>query len=204
MRLISRRLPWIALLSLPMVLVAGALLAAKSTTLIFEGEQVANLSGKGFVFKKYVEDPTGKVSGNKVLAVPKCEAGSKPTKDTVTYKVRIPVTGVYYLWARTFWSTGCGNSFLLQVQGYDTDKEWIIGGDGTYDALHWVCLNDSGDNRTRPRPLRLKKGVVAFTLGVKEGGTMVDEFLLTTDALKRPEGCYKPTPDVLEMPPAKK
>ncbi len=185
------------LLSLAALFSAAIVLwaAPQFRTLIFEAEDVQKLSGKTFKVMKCIEDPSGKVSGKKVLAVPKLQPGEKVVKDEVTYRVRIPETGTYYFWARTFWSSGCGNSFYLKVEGYNAG-EWVIGGDGTYDSLHWVCLSDGGDNN-RPRPLQLKKGVVTFTLGAKESGARADQFLLTTDRQKEPQDIYHPTPDLL-------
>jgi hypothetical protein len=197
MTLFRRRSTLITALS-----VGGALLlstawaASKYVTLCFEAEKFTAQSGKTFVTKKYTEDASGKVSGGWVLALPKLPPGEKLVPDAVTYKVRVPQSGTYFLWARTYWATGCGNSFSVKVEGYDSG-EWVIGGDGTYDSLHWVCLTDGGDNSSRPRPLSLKKGDVTLTLGAKESGARVDQFLLTTDRGKTPAGVYKPTPDVV-------
>lgn len=169
--------------------------AGKYVTLVWEAEDV-KITGKIFKPTKYTDDPMGKVSGNYVLAVPKVPPGQHVGKDQVTYTVRIPQTGSYYLWARTFWSTGCGNSFAIQVQGYNSSN-WVLGGDATYDCLHWVCLSDGGDNKSAPRPLKLKQGTVMLTLKTREGGVKADQFLLTTDSAKQPQSYYKPTPNLL-------
>ena len=74
-----------------------------------------------------------------MLAIDKVPPGEHVQADKVSYKVKIPRDDVpYYLWGRAFWSTGCGNSVLVNVSGYTAD--WVLGGDGTYDCLHWVCL----------------------------------------------------------------
>jgi hypothetical protein len=185
-----------------LAVLATALWAAPFVTLCFEGED-AKLPAPARVFyvMKSPEDASVKVSGNKVLAVPKVDPGQHVAREDVVYRVQVPQDGRYYLWARVFWSNGCGNSFYLKVQGYDSG-EWIIGGDSTYNALHWVALTD-GDS-SEPRPLLLKKGVVNFTLGSKESGARVDQLLLTTDREKRPAGIYKPTKDLLVKDDPKK
>jgi hypothetical protein len=170
--------------------------ASRYVNLVFEAEQVGKLSGKAFKVMKQVEDASGKVSEKKVLAIPKLPAGTKVPKDEVSYTLRIPQDGAYYLWARVFWSTGCGNSFFLRVEEAGAG-EWILGGDATYDAMHWICLTDGGDNSSRPRPLRLKKGMATLVLGARESGTRVDQFLLTTDRAKQPASIYKATKDLL-------
>jgi hypothetical protein len=73
----------------------------------------------------------------------------------------------------------------------------VIGEDGTYDMLHWVCPSDGGTNTDNPRPFTLKAGTATFKLGAREPGIKVDQYLLTTDAKKRPAGCYSPTAGAL-------
>jgi hypothetical protein len=170
--------------------------AVPYTKIVWEGEDVGKLPGKVFFVKKKAEDPSGKVSGNKALAVPKLDPGAKVAREEITYKVKVPADGRYYLWARTFWTTGCGNSFFVKVQGYDSG-EWIIGGDGTYNMMHWVCLSDTGDNKSRPRPLILKKGTVTITFGSRESGTMLDQAVLANDPGFQPAGIYKATAGAL-------
>lgn len=195
MRRLTRRGLQTVLMAIPALLVCGMLLAApKYKTVIWEGEAVKAVSGKAFKVMNYKQDPQGKVSGEKVLAIPKLPAGEKVAEDEVTYKVNIPQTGVYYLWARCYWSTGCGNSFFYKVEG--NKYAYVLGGDATYDSLHWISLSDDGG---RPRPLRLEKGTVTFTLGAKESGARVDQFLLTTDAKKQPAGVYAPTKDAVKL-----
>ena len=197
MKPFTPRVVLVLLAAIAALSLTSVLFASKFVTLVWEAEDVT-LTAKNITFKimKCIEDPGGKVSGNKVLAVPKVPPGEKVKYDEVTYKVAVPADGVYYLWARTYWANGCGNAFEVKVQGYDTGKDaWVIGKDGTYDALHWVALTDDSKD---PRPLRLHKGDVALTLGAKESGSRVDEFMLTTDKEKRPAGVYKPTPGALD------
>ena len=192
-----RRIVMTLLLAALGALCATALLAgSKYVTLCFEAEDAHNVSGKAWSVMKRAEDPSGKVSGKKVLGVPFYGTNEKPPRDEVVYKVKIPQTGVYYLWARTFWKNGCGNSFYIKIDG-DKSGDWIIGGDGTYNSMHWVCLKDGGDNSSEPRRLKLSQGVVTFVVASKESATLIDQFVLTTDKELHPANIYKPTPDVL-------
>ena len=178
------------------LLCATALFAGKYQTLCFEAEDGQNISGKAWLVKARKDDANNKISGKKVLALPQYAPGEKPPKDEVTYKVKIEQTGIYYLWARTYWKNGCGNSFYIKVEGYNSGN-WIIGGDGTYNIMHWVCLADGGKNSGDPRPLMLKKGVVTITVGAKESATEIDQFVLTTDPGYTPANIVKTTPAIL-------
>ncbi|MHB9131595.1 MAG: hypothetical protein ACYDBB_10975 [Armatimonadota bacterium] len=198
MQHITRRFALTVIMAAVPVMLAGSLLLAapkKYISLVFEAEQVQKLSGITFKAIPKKVDPSGEISGKMVLAIPKLKAEEKLKADEVTYRVRVPQDDTYYFWARTHWSTGCGNSFFLKVQGYGANK-WVLGGDGTYDTLHWICLSD-GDNGGQPRPLILKKGVVTITLATREGGVEADQFILTNDKEKRPAGIFKPTPNLL-------
>jgi len=183
------------------------LLAAKYQTLVWEAEDVQHLSGKAFKVEPYADDPAGEVSGKKVLAVPKVPHWQKIAVDEVTYKVKIPETGIYYLWMRAFWHTAdCAPMLGVKVQGYEK-HELRIGGDATFDCLHWVYLSDGVGNSNHPRPLKLKQGMVAITLNTRhQSGFKLDEFLLTNDKGIEVQGAYKPTvPSVLvKDAPAKK
>ncbi len=125
-------------------------------------------------------DGTGQVSGNKWLKVaPKEKDQEKIIPDTARYYINIPADGTYYLWARTFWDSGCGNSFFVNIDGVNksSDDAFVFGGDATYDGLHWVTLT-AGTNK---RPLQLKAGMLNLNLLVREAGTAVDQLLLTRD-----------------------
>lgn len=190
MRISTRLCTRALMIALAMVLSTSALFAA--SPLVWEAENVKDLSGKAFFISKLTTDPSRYVSGKSVLRLPKVPEGEKIARDEVSYKVNIPANGTYYLWARVRWTNGCGNSFLMKLP--NVAGEQILGGDGTYDILLWKSLNDGG----RPRPLTLKKGVMTFTLISKESGTMADQFLLTTDRKYTPAGIYKATSDLLK------
>ena len=172
---------------------------AKYLSLCWLAEDARGITGKVFRLKKYAEDSSTAVAGWKygkhhVLEIPKIPKGEKVKPDEVFYRVRIPETGTYYFWGRTLWSTGCDHSFTLKMEGFR--GEWVLGGDATYDALHWVCISDSGDS-SKVRPLHLTKGVMKIALVTRQAGVMADEFMLTTDPKCQPAGVYKPTKDLL-------
>ncbi|MEI7832595.1 MAG: hypothetical protein WCJ56_05300 [bacterium] len=126
------------------------------------------------------EDGAGGVSGEKWLKVARKENDQeKIIPDTARYYINIPAAGTYYLWARTYWDSGCGNSFFVHIDGVNksSDDTFVLGGDATYNGLHWVCLLE-GKNM---KPLQLKAGLVNLNLLVREAGTNVDQLLLTRD-----------------------
>ena len=194
---------WRVMIVMAMLAISAATAVAENfVTLAWEAEQ-ATITGKVWSIRKKPEDPSGKVSEKLVLAVPRLGPGEHPARDEAVYKVKVPQDGVYYLWARTFWTNGCGNSIFMKVEGFDSGA-WAIGGDGTYNVMHWVCLTDGGKNNANPRPLKLKKGTIAFSMGAKESATIIDQFLLTTDKKLTPANIYKATPDVLAKEEPKK
>jgi hypothetical protein len=176
--------------ALRVLIILGALSCASAllaTTWVWDAANYSGkLSGKAFQVMKLTRDPQGKVSGNKVMGIPPLKKGEKIAADNVNYQVNIPATGSYYLWARVRWTSGCGNRFYIAATG---TRSALLGGDATYDALHWIVWNDAG----KPKKLSLRKGVVTFTLSAKESGTMVNQFLLTNDPKYRPADVYTPT-----------
>jgi len=185
-----RHLTWgSALRALVIVAALYGATALFATEWIWEGETTSSeLSGKAFQVMKLTKDPTGQVAGKKVLGIPKMAKDAKIEADSVDYQLNIPKDGTYYLWARVRWASGCGNTFYITAPG--TTKA-ILGKDATYDALHWICWNDAG----KPKKLVLHKGVVTISLGARESGTMVDQFLLTNVATYRPASVYNATPN---------
>ncbi|PQV63000.1 hypothetical protein B1R32_11742 [Abditibacterium utsteinense] len=100
---------------------------------------------------------------------------------SATYKFNVKTAGTYYIWARTFWANGCGNSVEASVNGSDGK---ILGEDGTYDAWHWV------GGRAR---VALKAGTNTLTLKNRETGVRVDQFFLCQDGDYAPTGIRKIT-----------
>jgi hypothetical protein len=163
------------------------------------------LTWRGFKLEKWPQDLGGRVSGTavkNVLSIRKVKPDEDDPKapkpkvegPAVTYTVNIPRKDTYYLWARTRWSTGCGNTVGIRLPGNPADLK--IGGDGTYESLHWLCLTD-GAAMDEPKPIVLEAGPNVFEAFPREPGIKVDEFLLTTDFKSRPGGAYNQTPGAL-------
>ena len=107
------------------------------------------------------------IGGKGYLAIPG-NAGKGKGKAEYTFKITRP--GVYYIWARTFWEDGCGNSVGAVI---DHQPQVVLGNDGTYDHWHWVTAK-----RTR---FQLKAGEHTLTLLNREDGIRVDQILLVSD-----------------------
>ena len=128
-----------------------------------------------FEAEKYVaiENPLRKVgekgtSGGGVIEIPWDKNKTKGI-GSATYKFNVKTAGVYYVWARTFWANGCGNSVAVAVNGSSSK---VLGEDGTYDAWHWV----GGKAR-----VQLKAGVNTMVLSNRETGVKVDQFFFCQD-----------------------
>ena len=135
-----------------------------------------------FEAEKYatIETPLRKVaekgaSGNGVIEIPWDKNKTKGIGNA-TYKFNVKTPGVYYVWARTFWANGCGNSVEVAVNG---SSPKVLGEDGTYDAWHWV----GGKAR-----VQLKVGVNTLVLHNRETGVKVDQFFFCQDADYTPTG----------------
>ena len=138
-----------------------------------------------FEAEKYaaIESPLRKVgvagtSGGGVLEIPWDKNKSKGI-GSATYKFNVKTAGVYYVWARTFWANGCGNSVEVSVNG---SSPKILGEDGTYDAWHWV----GGKAR-----VKLNAGVNTLVLSNRETGVKVDQFFFCEDKDYTPTGIRK-------------
>lgn len=87
---------------------------------------------------------------------------------SATFKLNLKKGGAYFVWARTFWMNGVGNSILLTVNG----SPRILGEDGTYGKWHWVY---------NPTPVKLKTGANTIVLGNRESGVQIDQILFTSN-----------------------
>ena len=150
--------------------VAGALLTlaptifAANAKVCFEAESspkvespLKKVTGKGKI-----------VSGGGYIEIPWDQNVTKGIGKAV-YKFNVKTAGTYYVWARTFWANGCGNSVKVTVNGGD---EKILGEDGTYDDWHWV------GGRAQ---VKLKAGDNTLVLHNRETGIRVDQFFLCQD-----------------------
>ena len=128
-----------------------------------------------FEAEKYVaiESPVKKASeagasGGNVLVIPWDKNETKGI-GSATYKFNVKTPGVYYVWARTFWANGCGNSVGVSVNG---GASKVLGEDGTYDAWHWV------GGRAK---VQLKAGLNTMVFNNRETGVKVDQFFFCQD-----------------------
>ena len=167
----------------------------KLTTLLLTGAALLSVVPAAFAAnakvcfeaEKYVsiENPLRKVgeagaSGGGVLEIPWDKNKTKGI-GSATYKFNVKTAGVYYVWARTFWANGCGNSVEVAVNG---SSPKILGEDGTYDAWHWV----GGKAR-----VKLNAGVNTLVLSNRETGVKVDQFFLCEDPNYAPVGKRPPS-----------
>jgi hypothetical protein len=158
-----------------LALMAPAVFAANAKV-CFEAEKTATLESP----LKKVTGGKPDVSGGGYLEIPWDENKTKGIGEA-TYKFNVKTAGTYYVWARTFWANGCGNSILVNVNG-SSDK--ILGEDGTYDAWHWV----GGKAR-----VTLKAGANTLVLKNRETGVRVDQFFMCQDGNYTPVGMRKIT-----------
>lgn len=165
---------------LPLLLAGVALLGAAPSAfagnakVCFEAEKAVS-----------VESPLKKVSvtgtsGGGAIEIPWDQNKTKGIGQA-TYRFKVAKAGVYYVWARTFWANGCGNSVEVDVNG---SPGKILGEDGTYDAWHWV----GGKAR-----VQLKAGVNTLVLKNRETGVKVDQFFFCEDKDYSPVGTRKAT-----------
>jgi hypothetical protein len=101
--------------------------------------------------------------------------GEKPGK--VTFKVNVPQAGEYFVWGRTLWPNGCGNSFWVRVG----DTHQLLGKDATYDVWKW---------RRCAERFVLKQGVNVISFINRQDGVLLDEVEVTNSEVE-PQG---PTP----------
>lgn len=156
--------------TLPLLLAGSALALlspvafAANAKVCFEAENAVKVESP----LKKVSGKGATVSGGGYLEIPWDQNKTKGIGEA-TYKFNVKTAGTYYVWARTFWQNGCGNSVEVKVNGGDGK---ILGEDGTYNAWHWV------GGRAR---VALKAGQNTLTLKNRETGVQVDQFFFCQD-----------------------
>ena len=150
---------------------------AANARVCFEAESASTVSSP---IKKELKGKNSKYSGRGYLDIPWDKNKTKGI-GSATVRVNVKTPGTYYLWARTYWANGCGNSIGMSVNGVDAGD---LGEDGTYDKWHWV------GGRTR---VKLKAGVNTFVIRNKETGVRVDQVFLCQDGDYIPTGIRKVT-----------
>ncbi|HUW32972.1 MAG TPA: hypothetical protein VM223_15295 [Planctomycetota bacterium] len=148
--------------------------AAVSPPMVVANDDASKARGEIFQASagKYVDLPEGVGKGDKVSG-------------KVAFKTTIEQAGRYRLWARVWWTDGCGNSFGVAV---DNGPQATIGEDGTYNSWQWVCLK--GDDGV----FRLSKGKHTIEFRNTEDGARLDQIYLTTnlDEQAPPQGILSP------------
>ena len=174
------------------VIVAVALLAvaafvwAGTTKIVVEGE--AHYSIKPSMAKATSEVASGGKYVHIPLRRPHAQTETEPSDDGhARYRVKVPASGHYQLWARTNWYDACGNSFFLVV---DDKPATVIGQDASY--RHWIW-------RKGPR-LQLAEGWHWIKFQNREDGAKLDQFLLTTSSKYIPVTKETPTPQYIAKP----
>ena len=148
---------------------------AANVKVCFEGEKPSSISSP----LKKVTGKSGKISGSGYVEIP-WDGNATKGKGQAGYKFKAKKAGTYYLWARTFWQNGCGNSVLVSVNG---GAAATLGEDGTYNEWKW----------RGGVPVKLKAGVNTLVLKNRETGVQVDQYFLCTDADYTPTGIRKVT-----------
>jgi hypothetical protein len=140
--------------------------------------------------KKVTPGTNSAYSGTGYIHIP-WDKNETKGQGQATLKLNVPKAGNYYVFARTFWENGCGNSILLSING----QERMLGEDGTYNSWHWV-------SNTVKVPL--KAGMNTIVLKNRETGVKVDQIFLTDDSEYEPVGKRKVTHDGATGNPIKK
>ncbi len=153
----------IALAGSALALLAPSAFAANAKV-CFEAEKPATIESP----LKKMSGQGATVSGGGFLEIPWDQNKTKGIGEA-TYKFNVKTAGTYYVWARTFWANGCGNSVEVEA---NNGSSKILGEDGTYDAWHWV----GGKAR-----VALKAGMNTLTLKNRETGVRVDQFFFCQD-----------------------
>jgi len=150
---------------------------ASNNKICFEGEAPSQLVSP---LKKVLPGYNKLYSGRGYLEIP-WDRNKTKGLGSATYRIKVDKPGLYYLWARTFWQNGCGNSIAVKVNG---QAPVILGEDGTYDHWHWV----GGTAR-----VKLNAGVNTFVIQNRETGVRVDQVFLCESADYAPTGIRKIT-----------
>jgi hypothetical protein len=163
-------------IAVAMLCVLAPIAQAKTIKICFEAESAVTVKPS---LLKVVPGINRLYSGKGYIDIPM----AAPARiGSATYKINVAVAGNYYLFARTFYIPGGGNSVFVLVNG----QKRMLGEDGTYGAWHWTS------SRT---PVRLKKGMNTIVLTNRETGVRIDQFFLTNNSRYDPVGLRRITHD---------
>ncbi len=91
------------------------------------------------------------------------------------YEIPFPEPGRYVVWARVYWTNGCGNSFFMKFG----DDLIHFGEDSIFEEWHWVSLQI---------PEVEAAGVMRLGIVNREDGVKIDNLLVTADLYFVPHG----------------
>jgi hypothetical protein len=131
-----------------------------------------------------LEDATA--SGGKYIASPTRWQGS------ASYKLTVPETGEYIIWARTYGPSGNEDSYWVSVDGLGEDVFDIA--ESGYAQWTWYRVKgreNRKDNPSGDRVFVLAKGDHTLTFRNREQNARLDKIIITSDPAFVPEG-YKP------------
>lgn len=104
---------------------------------------------------------------------------------SVSWRLRVPVAGRYWLWGRVLAPDGKHDSFSLAVT--DADGGSILEGPWHLPrSASWQWAAATIGASREPTPLDLPAGEVRITVLPREAGTRLDALWITTDATARP------------------
>jgi hypothetical protein len=152
--------------------------AHAATKICFEAESANAVES---VLKKVTPGTNKDYSGKGYIHIP-WDKNETKGQGQASFKLNVTKPGNYYVFARTFWENGCGNSILLIING----QERMLGEDGTYNKWHWV---------SNPTKVPLKAGANTIILKNRETGVKIDQIFLTDDSQYEPVGIRQITND---------
>jgi len=155
-----------SLLGLGFIFFASFAFAAGDAKICFEAESAVRVEFPLKVTAKKDKD----ISGGSYIEIPWDPDKKYAGRGEAVYRFTVEEPGLYYLWARTWWANGCGNSIEIQIDNY---PKAMLGEDGTYDRWHWVDAKGVKFN--------LSKGEHTLKLLNRESGVRVDQIFLTQD-----------------------
>lgn len=170
--------------------------ASYALTLVFEAEHYT------WIKPSMTKAASKKASGGHYVRIPLLrphgvEEAAPSDDGNVTFKINVPQTAKYWLWARVHWYDDCGNSFFVFADKFGAGDAAVLT-DSTPQKWRWV--------RVRNRGYTLTKGYHLIRFQNREDGAKLDQFLLTTAAPGpkgrgwKPNRIYKETSKYLWRP----
>ncbi len=129
------------------------------------------------------------VSGDSYIQIPlrrpHATEETGPADDgNAKFKVNVPSSGVYTLWARAWWYDSCGNSFFVIVD----NKPATYVEDPTYQTWHWV----------KGPKVNLSAGEHTIRIQNREDGARLDQFMLINNSRYVPTRIETRTPQYIK------